>query len=90
MGLGGFVRMKRPSAEKLSYFRLLMVLTARIFVIILIRCKFVHFNQNYSKIFANFAEDLPFLQRWGRKTFGIKNRVIRRGPRYNEARYSEV
>ena len=47
-----------------------------------------------SEIFATFAENLPLLKRLGRKTFGIKNRVIltlmARSALYNEVRYSEV
>ena len=46
-------------------------------ITILIRCKFVHFNQKYSEIFTDFAENLPLLKgRSGSKTFGLKNRVI--------------
>ena len=62
--MGGFVTIKRPNAEKLSYLRLLMMSSLQEFlVIILIHCKFEHFNQNYSKILNNFAENLPFLKR---------------------------
>ena len=64
--MGGFVTIKCPNAEKLSYFRLLMMSSLQEFLvilIILIHCKFEHFNQNYSKILTNFAENLPFLKR---------------------------
>ena len=64
---------------------------------ILIRYKVVYFNQNNSEIFTSFAENLHFLKRWGRKTFGIKNRVILKARStlylltYNEARlHNEV
>ena len=43
--MGGFVTIKRPNAEQLSYFRLLMMFEGPL-VIILIHCKFEHFNQN--------------------------------------------
>ena len=46
-------------------------------VIILIRCKFVHFNQNYCEIVTNFAE-IVFALKMREENFWYKNRVIAR------------
>ena len=63
--MGGFVTIKRPNAEKFCYFQVsddvLRSSLQEFLVIILIHCKFVDFNQNYSEIITNFAENFPFL-----------------------------
>ena len=74
--MGGFVTMKRPNAEKLFYIIIswasivLMMFEGRhckFFCKILICCKFVHFNQNYSEIFTYFAENFPLIKDEGGK-----------------------
>ena len=65
--MGGFVSMKRPNAEIFCYFwasdDVWRSSLQELFVIILIRCKFVHFKQNYGEMYINFAENLPLLKR---------------------------